>query len=120
MMAKFQPIQIEEVRDDYIPYNVNSPKMLYVTTKFPQSDSYRPLYPGRLVQLSQLARDGKYYNSIHVVDDVCGMRITLLPVPRQRYNLTYGYTQETIDKKLRLTDSWHWGYGDGAGFLIPL
>lgn len=119
-MAVFQPIQIQEVRNDYVPYNIESPKMLYVTTKFPQTDKNPPLYPGRIVQLAQLSSNGRYYNSIHVVDDVCGMRITLLPIPKQRYNLVYGYTQELVDKKIRLTDSWHWGYGDGAGFLLPL
>lgn len=125
-MTKF--LQVDSINYDYLPTQLESPKVLWVTLKFPPPSDFRVdtlvrlhLKPGVGIETSKTPS----LNSTFYVNDIIGLRVFLMPstnewrpdkVGKRRKNFGWGYDMRQINVRPSRQD-WLYGYGDTTSFL---
>ncbi len=124
-------IEVVSVNYDYLPMNLESPKMFWIDLRFPAPED---LLVGSSVRLHMKPYQGiqttldvnSKYNSVFQVDDIVGSRIILSPYKGSAWLPTvhescdnpfgWGYDMTQIDVKTSRHES-KYGYGTSMTYL---
>ena len=121
-------LEIESINYDYIPSQLESPKMLWVDLKYPPPRDFRVdtlvrfhIKPGVGIKTSS----DPSMNSTFYVNDIIGFRVMLLPSTKGwKPNHTkdgcnpfgWGYNLRQMNVR-PLRQNWLYGYGTSMSFL---
>ena len=121
-------LEIYSINYDYIPSQLESPKMLWVTLKYPPPKDFKVdtivrlhLKPGVGIHTSSISE----LNSTFSVNDIIGLRVMLLPVTSEWTpnrvqggckNFGWGHNMRQMNVRPSRQD-WLYGYGTSTSFL---
>lgn len=124
-----QVLEVESINYDYIPSQLESPKMLWVALKYPPPKDFRVdtlvrlhLKPGVGIKTSPGMPS---LNSTFYVNDIIGLRVMLLPstpgwtpngVRGGCKNFGWGYNMRKMNVRPS-RQNWLFGYGASTAFL---
>ena len=118
-MSSLQRMDVVSVEFGYNPIMLESPRQLWITLKFPASNILKPGQKIRLNMDDKIGINtdgiGRESNSVFIIDDVVGYRISLKTSGKMP-DFSVGY--DTRTKNVGSSrQNWHYGYGDARSYI---